>query len=328
VNTLLASHVRCETIAPSRAVRSLSEDVALGLFAEQRTLPPKYFYDQRGSALFDQICDLPEYYPTRTEGALLKRVATRIIEYARPQCIVELGSGTSRKTRHLLDACAEQQCYPEYAPFDVCDEILRTTGEALCEEYDWLAVHPMVGDYTAGLGNLPRRAQRNLMVFLGGTIGNFTLEQSQEFLREVRATMQSGDSLLLGADRIKAPEILHAAYNDDAGYTAAFNLNLLCVLNRELGADFDLDGFAHYAHYNPLASQIEMHLISVRDQRVRFAELDQSIDFNEGDHILTEISRKFTRPDIERNLAEAGFTVAEHYESSTHKFSLVLANPT
>ncbi len=327
MNITMPSRVECVSIAPSRAVRTLPEDVTYGLFAEQRTLPPKYFYDERGSRLFDMICDVPEYYPTRTEAALLKRVALGIIDSERPERIVEYGSGTSRKTRHLFDACSKLQCHPVYAPFDVCDDVLLESAESLGRSYDWLSVEPMVGDYMAGLANLPRSAERKLVVFLGGTIGNFRPDECRDFLRELRSTMAGGDSLLLGADRLKSPAVLHAAYNDDAGYTAEFNLNLLRVLNRELEADFDLDGFAHYAHFNPLASQIEMHLVAMRQQNVYFGRLTQGIEFREGDHILTEISRKFTRPMLERMLREAGFAIGEHYEASGAAFSLVLAYP-
>ena len=327
MNTAIRMPIECEAVAPTRAVLTLSEDVAHGLFAPPRTLPPKYFYDERGSELFDQICNVPEYYPTRTESALLQAIAGDVIEAERPSCIVEFGSGMSRKTRHLLDACSELQCYPIYAPFDVCDEVLIASGEALTMDYDWLAVQPMSGDYTAGLGNLPRLAESNLVVFLGGTIGNFTMAQGLDFLRELRGTMRAGDSLLLGADRVKQPDVLHAAYNDDAGITAEFNRNLLRVLNREVGADFDLDSFAHYAHFNPLQSRIEMHLISMRSQLVQFNDIGHVLQFREGDTILTEISRKFTREELEAMLAAAGFTVARHYESGGLKFSLVLAHP-
>ncbi|MGE0483267.1 MAG: L-histidine N(alpha)-methyltransferase [Gammaproteobacteria bacterium] len=327
VNTATINRIACETIRPTRPVSSLSEDVTRGLFCAPRSLPPKYFYDERGSLLFDRICDVPEYYPTRTESALLEEIAAEVIEHSQPARIVELGSGTSRKTRHLFDACDRLGCHPLYAPVDVCDEILVASGEALSVDYRWLDVRPLVGDYTAGLGNLPRRAGRNLVVFLGGTIGNFAPADARDFLREVRATMSAGDSLLLGADRVKEPDVLHAAYNDDAGLTAEFNLNVLRVLNRELGADFDLDAFEHYAHFNPLESRIEMHLIAMRDQSVRFAGVDATIDFHEGDNILTEISCKFTRTALEELLVETGFRVDRHYESAGLKFSLVLAQP-
>lgn len=327
MNTYVPCRVECVAIAPSRAVPSLADDVLRGLFTAERMLPPKYFYDDRGSLLFDQICDVPEYYPTRVEAALLKRVAGHIIASERPERIVEYGSGTSRKTRLLFDACGELACYPSYAPFDVCEDVLVTSGEALCRSYEWLNVEPMVGDYTAGLDNLPRHAGRQLVLFLGGTIGNFSPAECAAFLRELRRTMRPGDSLLLGADRLKTPAVLHAAYNDDAGYTADFNLNLLRVLNRELGADFDLQGFAHYAHFNPQDSQIEMYLVAMREQQVHFAALGRTLAFHEGDHILTEISRKFTRPMLETMLTDAGFAIAHHYEASGHLFSLVLAHP-
>lgn len=327
MNTAAPTSMTCERIQPTRAIASLSEDVARGLFKPPRTLPAKYFYDERGSLLFDRICDAPEYYPTRTEAALLCAVADDVINASRPDNIIELGSGTSRKTRHLLDACYARDCFPTYAPVDVCDEILLSSGESLQAEYDWLEVNPLVGDYTAGLGNLPRLSARNLVVFLGGTIGNFTPAQARDFLRELRTIMGPGDHLLLGADRVKEPDVLHAAYNDDGGITAEFNRNVLRVLNRELSADFDPDGFEHYAHFNPEASQIEMHLIAMRDQSVRMKAMEATLEFAEGDTILTEISRKFTRARLESMLDEAGFSVAQHYESAAPKFSLVLARP-
>lgn len=327
VNTAITTTIECQTIRPTRVISTLSEDVVNGLFGEPRSLPPKYFYDERGSDLFDQICDAPEYYPTRTESALLEKIAGDVIESARPECIVELGSGTSRKTRHLLNACDDRAFYPVYAPLDVCDEVLVTSGEALHAEYDWLQVHPMVGDYTAGLGNLPHRADRTLIVFLGGTIGNFTQIERLDFLAEVRDVMGRNDKLLLGADRVKEPDVLHAAYNDNAGITAEFNLNILRVLNRELGADFDLDGFEHYAHFNPLESRIEMHLISMRKQTVQFGDMERRLEFKEGDHILTEVSTKFTRTELEAMFAETGFEIVRHYESNATKFSLLLAQP-
>ncbi|MGR8919146.1 MAG: L-histidine N(alpha)-methyltransferase [Gammaproteobacteria bacterium] len=323
----MSAAISCERMRPTRAVNSLVEDVTQGLLSEPRVMPPKYFYDERGSLLFDQICDVPEYYPTRTEAALLEACAQDVIASERPEGILELGSGTSRKTRYLFDACTRADCHPVYTPVDVCDEVLVASGEALASEYPWLDVRPLVGDYTAGLDELPRRAARNLVVFLGGTIGNFDADHALGFLREVRATMRPGDALLIGADRVKEPDVLHAAYNDGAGVTAAFNLNLLRVLNRELGADFDLDGFEHYAHFNPLESRIEMHLIAMRNQRVVIGELDEAIEFDEGDHILTEISRKFTRRELEAMLVDCGFEISKHYESEGLKFSLVLAHP-
>lgn len=327
MNTAAAREIQCQRVEPTRAIATLTEDVSNGLFSEPRTLPPKYFYDERGSVLFDRICGAPEYYPTRTESELLESVAGEIIDDVRPRQILEFGSGMSRKTRHLLDACGDLSWHPVYAPFDVCDDVLMASGISLNEHYEWLSVEPLVGDYTAGLGNLPMPKGGNLVVFLGGTIGNFIPVEAMDFLRELRSVMSPGDGLLMGADRVKEPDILHSAYNDSAGLTAQFNLNLLRVLNRELGANFDIKGFAHYAHFNPVESRIEMHLISMRAQIVEFEDIQQSVDFGEGDAILTEISRKFTRGDLEAMLIEAGFTIAAHHESGSLKFSLILAHP-
>ena len=311
---------------PTRAIRSLSEDVENSMLEVPRSLPAKYFYDERGSLLFDKICDSPEYYPTRTESALLKEVAKDVINTSRPDYILELGSGTSRKTRHLFDACSSCHCFPEYTAVDVCNEILVESKNALEKEYGWLKVNTVVGDYTGGLGNLPKSHAANLFVFLGGTIGNFSPKEANIFLSEIRAVMTPQDLLLIGADRVKEPDILHAAYNDDEGVTAEFNLNLLEVLNRELDADFNASKFEHYAYYNPLLSQIEMHLVSMREQKIQMKNLDKEVHLLEGDHILTEISRKFTRVELENLLIGAGFKIQKHYEAEEMKFSLVLAS--
>ena len=325
MNTAIRLPIVCEAVAPTRAIPSLWDDVARGLFRAPRRLPAKYFYDPRGSLLFDQICNVPEYYPTRAESALLADVADDIIASAQPMSIIELGSGMSRKTFHLLDACAAHECFPSYVPFDVCDEVLLASGERLMQRYPWLDVQPLLGDYGAGLANLPRRGQRNLVAFLGGTIGNFTPAESHDFLTELRVFMGPEDRLLLGADRVKRPELLHAAYNDFAGITAEFNRNVLRVINRELGADFDLECFAHYAYFNPAQSQIEMHLVAMNPQRVRFAAKDAVLELVEGDTIQTEISRKFTRESLDVMLCNAGFEIERHYESRGPAFSLVLA---
>lgn len=323
----VVNNIRLAEMLPTRAILSLGQDVTNGLMRVPRSLPAKYFYDEKGSWLFDQICDSPEYYPTRAENALLAKVANDIINEQQPRCIVELGSGTARKTRHLFDACSKAGFSPIYVPIDVCDEILIASKNALEKEYEWLEVNPIVGDYTGGLGNLPRHSECNLVAFLGGTIGNFSEDEARNFLADLRSTMTENDALLIGADRIKPPEVLHAAYNDDAGVTAAFNLNVLEVLNRELDATFDLDGFEHYAYFNPIQSRIEMHLVSTRNQSITLGSLQKEIDFNEGDHILTEISRKFTRIELENMLVDAGFEVVKHYESDGHKFSLLLGRP-
>lgn len=322
-----AREPRWRTVAPSRASASLAEDARAGLFARPRSLPPKYFYDAAGSQLFDRICDTPEYYLTRAEAALLACYARDIIDRTRPAQILELGSGVSRKTRHLFDACSVLRCHPEYRPFDVCQEMLIEAGTALLQEYDWLRVNALVGDYLAGLDNLPAAGGPALVAFLGSTIGNFEEEEAVGFLREVRALLGPDDRMLLGADRVKAPAALHAAYNDAAGLTARFNLNVLEVLNRELGADFDRGAFRHYAHYNPRRARMEMYLVAGRAQRVRFSALDEVLDLAEGEAIRTEVSRKFTRGALEALLEAAGFAVERHYEADGEAFSLVLARP-
>ena len=311
-------------VQPSRTVRSLAEDVLDGLFEPPRQLPPKYFYDAHGSRLFDAICQTPEYYPTRTEMALLARHAAEIVQLARPTVIVELGSGSGAKASLLLGACAAQDRQVCYAPFDVCADVLTESGLALQREFPWLSVVPLVGDFTAGLDHFPLPPGRRLLMFLGGTIGNFADGDAQDFLSEICALMHEDDYLLLGADRVKSPALLHAAYNDQRGVTAQFNLNVLSVLNAELGADFDLANFEHRACYNEAAQRIEMYLDSVVDQQVGFPELGRTLELQAGESILTEISRKFSDESLQRLLHGAGLRIARHFESSQPLFSLVL----
>ena len=322
----VADRLACRSVPPTRAVTTLEEDALAGLVnGRPRSLPPKYFYDARGSALFDRICDTPEYYPTRTEDALLERHAADIVGRVRPHHIVELGAGTSRKTRRLFDACAAAGCPSAYAPFDVCGEVMMEHGQALVADYDWLTVEAFVGDYHAGLDNLPAFAEASLYVFLGGTIGNFSHDEAVTFLTELAERMGPDDRLLLGADRFKDPAVLHAAYNDAEGVTAAFNLNLLQVLNRELDADFRTDGFRHHACFNPAKRRIEMYLASVRPQRVTLGRLGTAIELEEGESILTEISRKFTYAALVALLEESGLEVEAPYEAEGGAYSLILA---
>jgi len=323
----LEQRLNCQKVLPARSVPSLLDDVKKGLLEEPRRLPAKYFYDDHGSQLFDRICDTQEYYPTRTEDALLESVAKDIISHCQPEHLVELGSGTSRKTRRLFDACEEHKCEVEYWPFDVCEEIVKGASESLVDEYHWLNVNGLVGDYNAGLDNLPELPGSSLYVFLGGTIGNFEHDEGVAFLSELRKSMSNDDTLLIGADRIKDVEVLNAAYNDKEGVTAAFNLNLLNVLNREVSADFDSDKFKHHAFFNQDKSQIEMHLIATEPQTVKLQDLEEEIEFAEGDSILTEISRKFTHSSLSEMLKEAGFVLSKHFSPDNNYFSLVLATP-
>ena len=324
-NTTPATRISCITVPPARPLPSLRDDVSAGFEARPRTIPPKYFYDADGSALFDRICDTPEYYPTRAEAYLLQRYARTILALVRPTHIVEFGSGSCRKTRYLLRAAAELGLPLRYWPFDVCEDMLLRAARALTDELDDLQVCALVGDYCGGLAHLPQPDGRCLYLFLGGTIGNFSAAESRQFLRELRARMRPGDALLLGLDRVKPRAVLEAAYNDRAGVTARFNLNLLNVLNRELDADFDPRGFRHQAVYRPERARIEMYLVSTRTQRVRIGALGRGYRFEAGEAVLTEISRKFTPLTLRRLLLDAGLALESHFEGGEQLYSLVLA---
>ncbi len=315
----------CTPVAPTRYVPALKEDARAGLLSRPRSLPPKYFYDARGAALFEQICATPEYYPTRVEDALLSAVSEYIISTTRPEQIIELGSGNSHKTRHLFDACEKHAHICRYAPFDVCEPALHQATDRLKSKYDWLEVMPLLGDYHAGLGNLPTAEGSKLFVFLGSTIGNFTPVEAADFVCELHSVMQAGDYFLLGADRVKDSAVLDAAYNDAEGITAQFNLNVLRVLNNKLGANFDLDNFSHAAAFDEEKSRIEMYLRAEKRQHVYIAALDAGIELDEGEKILTEISCKFSFEGLEALLTSANFSISKHYESEDQYFSLVLA---
>jgi L-histidine Nalpha-methyltransferase len=317
----------CRYVRPERPLPSLADDARAGLLQSPRRLLPKYFYDKVGSELFDRICTTPEYYVTRTEDALLAARAGAITEASRPDHVLELGSGASRKTLHLFNTFETHSIRCTYWPYDVCESILREAGRRLMETYHWLDVNALVGDYHAGLQHLPDPPGRRLFVFLGSTIGNFDRPQAVALLRELCGKMRSGDSLLLGADRVKDPAVLRAAYNDAAGLTAAFNLNVLRVLNRELDANFDLQAFDHQAHYNKAERRMEMYLIARKAQTVNLRVLREKLELEADEAILTEISRKFTPEMLIELLADAGLHVAAHYEPDNGYFSLVLANP-
>ncbi len=312
-------------VPTARQVPDLAEDVRQNMLQAPYSLPPKYFYDHRGSVLFDQICNTPEYYPTRTESELLRRYCQHIINQLQLHHIIELGSGTSRKTRHLFDACQYLNKYPAYWPFDVCEPMLIETAEQLMVQYDWLNVQPLEGDYSAGLSHLPKPDGHSLYVFLGSSIGNFTETEAINFLKEVRKHMTNGDTLLLGIDRVKDADVLEAAYNDEQGVTAEFNLNVLSVLNQQLGANFNLQQFDHQAVFNESASQIEMYLHSTAQQTIAFAELDEQLELEDGEKILTEISRKYTLDGIASLLNQAELEILDHFEPENEYFSLILA---
>ncbi|RJS93832.1 L-histidine N(alpha)-methyltransferase [Salinisphaera sp. Q1T1-3] len=321
------SRLRHHDVRPTRETASLAEDVRRGLLEPPRALPPKYFYDDEGSQLFEAICDTPEYYPTRTEDALLAESAHAVIARVAPDHIIELGSGSSRKTRHLLAACDRQGIKTRYWPFEVSTQIMLDSARDLLATYPWLEVEAMTGDYTGGLANLPLAADggRRLFVFLGGTIGNFEPAAGEALLAEIRALMNPGDALLLGMDRVKDPDVLEAAYDDAAGHTARFNRNVLTVLNRELGGDFPIAAYRHQSVFNAEASRIEMWLIATAAHRVSFKALDAGFEMTAGEGIRTEISRKFSPASIQQLLDRAGLSAQDHFEAEGGAYSLVLA---
>jgi L-histidine N-alpha-methyltransferase len=309
-----------------RKIPTILEDMQAGLLQMPRSIPPKYFYDARGSWLFERICETPEYYPTRVEARLLEEHAESIIRRAHPDHVVELGSGNAGKTRLLLDAIGNQEIECSFWPVDVCEDVLVASGASLSDDYPWLTVRTLVGDYHGGLAHLPLPAAgTRLFLFLGGTIGNFTHGESIVLLRDIAGQMRPGDALLLGADRVKEPDVLHAAYNDAAGITAEFNLNVLSVLNREIDADFEPRHFEHRALFNEGRSQIEMHLVSRRRQAVKLGALGRRIEIAEGEAILTEISRKFGAAELQALLSQAGLQAMDHFEAPQGAYSLMLA---
>jgi L-histidine N-alpha-methyltransferase len=311
---------------PGALAQQMAEDVRAGLSATPKTLPPKYFYDARGSELFDEITRLPEYYPTRTERAILLARAAEIAAATRAETLIELGSGTSEKTRLLLQALRSEGTLRRFVPFDVDPAVLKDASAAVSGEFPGLLVEPVVGDFERHLGELPRHPRR-LLAFLGSTIGNLDPGQRAEFLREVRTALGPGDAFLLGTDLVKSPERLVAAYDDAAGVTAAFNKNVLSVLNRDLGADFDLDGFDHVAMWDAEQEWIEMRLRSRQDQTVRVAALGLSVRFAGGEELRTEISAKFRRAGVEGELAAAGLRLTAWWTDAAGDFALSLSAP-
>ncbi|HEV3072571.1 MAG TPA: L-histidine N(alpha)-methyltransferase [Solirubrobacteraceae bacterium] len=328
LNPLAQPDIRIDSYLGEGQERSLAQDAREGLTRPFKELPPKHFYDARGAELFDQICDLPEYYPTRTERAILHRSALELAELTGAVELVELGSGTAAKTRVLLDAMSELGQLERYVPVDVTEGMVRECAQELTSEYPGLQVHGVVGDFERHLSQVPAPRGQRLVVFLGGTIGNFPPADRAAFLRQISNLLGPGDHLLMGTDLVKDPSVLEAAYDDSQGVTAEFNRNLLHVLNRELEADFDPDDFEHVARFDRHNEWIEMRLRSRRRHTVTVRALDLPVHFHEGEEMRTEISAKFTRERVSDDLAGADLTLVRWLTDPDEQFALTLSTPT
>ena len=305
---------------------AMERDVRSGLTADPKNLPPVYFYDDRGSRLFDEITRLPEYYPTRSERSILDAHAKDIAQRSEADTLVELGAGTCEKSRVLLDAMQSTGLLERFVPLDVSDTTLWEAATALSEEYPGVAVSAVVGDFHQHLDRLPTDGKR-LFAFLGGTIGNLDPGQRREFLIQLAKIMTMDDRLLLGTDLVKNRARLVNAYDDDAGVTAEFNRNVLHVLNRELGANFEPDRFEHVARWNEPDQRIEMWLRSSGDQQIHVSDLDLDLAFRAGEEMLTEISTKFSPDALGAELSECGFVVESMWPSAGDEFLMTLARP-
>jgi L-histidine Nalpha-methyltransferase len=311
---------------PDRYLDTLRADVRAGLTANPKTLPPKYFYDACGSKLFDEITRLPEYYLTRAETSILQERAAAIAGLSRCESLVELGSGTSAKTRLLLRALRDGGTLREFVPFDVDPAVLAEASDALGEEYPGLRIAPFVGDFERDLGAVPAGGRRTI-AFIGSTIGNLEPAARAAFLAQVGTALRPGDTFLLGIDLVKDVGRLLEAYNDAAGLTAEFNRNVLLVVNRELDADFDVEEFQHVALWDGDHEWIEMRLRSAREQQVTIRDLGLVVSFAAGEELRTEISAKFRRAGIEAELAAAGLRTLRFWTDPDGDFGLVLAGP-
>ena len=308
------------------ALAGMAEVVREGLSSPFKELPPKYFYDERGSELFEQITEQPEYYPTRSEREILQARAAEIVAAARPRTLIELGSGAATKSRVLLDAMRDAGRLDRFVPVDIAEAITRRVASELVDEYPGLAVEGIVCDYETHLERIPR-PEGALIAFLGGTIGNFRPGPRRSFLARIATLMYPEDRFLLGADLVKERARLEAAYNDAAGVTSEFNKNVLNVLNRELDADFDLDGFEHVAFWDPDNEWIDIRLRALTEQFVDLRTLDMRTHFSRNEEMRTEISTKFTRERIEASYADAGLELIEWWTDREGLYALGLARP-
>jgi len=311
------------------AVEDLADAVRNGLAASRKTLPCRFFYDEEGSRIFEEICELPEYYPTRAEREILAANADEIAAlFASPTALVELGSGSSVKTRLLIEAFLGRHGALRYVPVDISRSMLEESAHALLDSYPGLEVLAIAAEYHHGLKKVgAKKFDRKLILWLGSSIGNFDPEGAASFLERVRQSTNEGDRLLVGIDLRKDPQVLERAYDDSDGVTARFNKNLLSRINRELDADFDLDGFAHRSVWNDVDGRVEMHLESKDDQAIEIRELDMTVRFAEGETIHTECSYKFSLEQIEHLAASAGYRLERQWLDSGQRFSVNLFAP-
>jgi len=318
--------IAIEVHLDAEASATMARDVRRGLRTIPKEVSPKYFYDERGSQLFERITELDEYYPTRAEREILRERSAEIVAAAgEPTELVELGSGSAAKTRHLLSAMRDAGCLETYVPIDISEEITQQTAELLVEEYPGLHVRGLVCDFEHHLERIHDAGEKRLIAFLGGTIGNLYPYQRRSFMCRIAALMFPGDHFLLGTDLIKDPARLEAAYDDAEGVTAEFNKNVLEVLNRELGADFDLDAFDHVARYDRAEERMDIRLRSLADQRVRLDGIDLEVEFAAGEELRTEISSKFTRERLEEVYAHAGLELCGWFTDAAGDYALSLA---
>jgi L-histidine N-alpha-methyltransferase len=319
--------IRIDSHLDGTQERSLAEDVLDGLTRPFKELPPKHFYDARGAALFDRICELPEYYPTRAERAILQDCAGAIATRTNAAELVELGSGTAAKTRVLLDALHEAGTLRRYVPVDVTESVVRECARTLTEEYPGLRVHGVIGDFERHLDRVPAPEGPRVVAFLGGTIGNFPPGSRRRFLRSIARLLGPADHLLMGTDLVKDPRVLEAAYDDPQGVTAEFNRNVLHVLNRELDADFDPADFEHVARFDRENEWIEMRLRARREHVTHVRALDLPVRFRAGEELRTEISAKFTPARLQGDLVAAGLELVDWLTDSEELFALSLSRP-
>ncbi len=318
--------IRIESYLEESEERCLANDVLDGLTRPFKELPPKHFYDARGSELFDRICELPEYYPTRTEREILVARADEIVVATGAGELVELGSGSAEKARILLDAMARAGTLRRYVPLDVSETVVRDAAEQLVDEYARLQIHGVIGDFERHLDRVPDHdGVPRVVALLGGTIGNFPPGTRRGLLRKIGALLGPADRLLLGTDLVKDPAVIEAAYDDPDGVTAEFNRNVLHVINRELDADFTPDAFDHIAFFDRRNEWIEMRLRARRPCRVRIADLGLDVEFAAGEELRTEISAKFTRARLEADFAAAGLALDRWFTDEDDLFALSLA---